>query len=191
MCIKNLLFCAVLLSLFTACSKSETKTSITGTWYFTGSVGMSTPYSATNNLLQPDLTSVYKSETSLKDIKVTFSSDGHYNFFNRTLPEDKGTYLLRDSFLIIQPKESDFIKFNYPAMGRTVSGGYISPGDSLSIPMPPYEPYAGFEYVSDSIVYKIKGGKMSLVTAWLSKYSKPQSTDVDTMLIQSVNYFEK
>ncbi len=174
----NLLWLALLCTIF-SCSKTSDSSpnDIAGTWVFTSGVSASYAYPA---VLQNPSAIVEQGNTVVSDdsIRITFNGNGSYTFLNHRLPPDAGTYRVsQDSFLIIQPDSAAFIKFSYPALG-VVAGTTDTSG---TLPKP--EPYANFQFVSDTILIKKSSNGIIFSTAWLTHTSYPLALTNDTLLL--------
>ena len=183
---RRIILTGILFSLLviTSCSKSNSSpsNSIVGTWIFTNQITFSNPYPAILTNMNPLVNSTYA--ISSDSINVTFSNNGDYSFSNFHLPVDKGTYsIVQDSFLVIKPDTSDFVKFNY-----TLPTVVFGTGTSTNQPLP----YAGFQFTSDTILFKRTNNNIAFTGAWLAKADRPLQPSGDTILLnQVINYFKK
>ena len=166
-----------------SCSKNDNLTAnpIAGTWVFDSSFAISYAYPSLYNVVY-----VYGSTNSGGDVRVTFDNNHNYTFSNSIYPIDRGVYsIVQDSFLVIQPDTAALVKLNYtlPILFSGSSGGSLPP-------IPP--PYYGFQYTSDTILFKIANNNLILSGVWLSKAATPLFPSDDTMQLNRVtNYFKK
>jgi hypothetical protein len=173
------------LTLGLACSKSNNPPSnaIEGTWIFTNQSTFSYPYPEV--LTNPLPFTATSSSTTVDSIKISFYNNGTYTFSNFKLPIDNGTYVIaQDSFLIIKPDTSGFVKYNY-----TLPLIYSFTGPN---PPPAPPPYAGFIFTSDTILFKKSDNKtIAFSGVWLAKSNSPIIPSNDTIILnQCINYFK-
>ena len=181
---KLILGLALSFMLLVSCSKSDNANSIglAGTWIFTERVSNSFAYPSV--LINPYPIASSRWVTSLDSIKITFDNNGNYEFSNFNLPVDKGRYIVKDSFLIINPDTSGFVKFNYSLISVAFS--------PVTTPVQ-YSPYQDFHFSSDTIlIKKTTSHNVSFSTQWLTKATSPILPGNDTLILNhSVNNFKR
>ncbi len=174
--------------IFTSCSKSDQGIAgITGTWIFTNSAVFSYAYpSVLTGNTNP--IGVSTGSTSLDSCRITFNSNDSYSFTNFRQPADNGEYTItQDSFLVIKPDTADFVKFNYtpPTL--------IAITDTLPAHPPSYSPYTGFQYSTDTILFKkTSNNNIVFSGAWIGKAAQPILPGNDTLILYvSYHYFKR
>jgi hypothetical protein len=159
-----------------SCSKNDHSVSdpVVGTWVFTNRVTNSFAYPSV--LTNPFPIGSSSWSISSDSIQISFDNDGNYTFLNFNLPVDKGSYILaQDSFLIIKPVSSDFIKFNYSLSSVGFSSG------TNPAPVPPYN---DFRFSSDTIVMKKPtDNNITFSALWLTKAQNPIIPSNDTLIL--------
>lgn len=172
------------LTLITSCSKNDNSNALIGTWTFTNQSINSFAYpSVLNNNSFPVGVSTWS--IAVDSIKLTFDNSGNYTFSNFHLPVDKGKYtIVKDSFLVIKPDTSDFVKFNYSLQSGTFGSGIP--------PTPVYSPYSNFHFSTDTVIFKLTNNNIVFSGIWVTKANHPINPSNDTLLLnQSLNYFKR